>query len=223
MSIFISYSHQDKDFVDKLATHLVNHRIHVFVDRWEMNVGDYITQKIQQAITDASFLIVVLSKSSVGSDWCKREMNTGLMLELDLKRVVILPVLLQDCVIPLFLKDKLYADFRKEFANGFCQVLTAVASLNKEFSGRVQNEANIFTDFACNCGKRGEYFEFLIDLVEYSILPDQPHTILTSITFVGNKEASKKFELYNSLGKGWLMKNMILMLCAEDKSISCLN
>jgi len=36
MSIFISYSHKEKDFVDKLALILVEKRLKVFVDRWEM-------------------------------------------------------------------------------------------------------------------------------------------------------------------------------------------
>lgn len=42
MPIFISYSHADKAFVDKLATSLVEHDAHVWVDTWELNVGDSI-------------------------------------------------------------------------------------------------------------------------------------------------------------------------------------
>ena len=107
MSIFISYSHKDSDFVDKLGTALVLNQIRVYIDRWEMNVGDSITERVSSAITEASFLIVVLSKHSVESPWCKREINTGLMLELEKRRVVVLPILLEDCGIPLFLQDKL--------------------------------------------------------------------------------------------------------------------
>ena len=47
--IFISYSHKVKDFVDKLALILVDKRIKVFIDRWEMKLGDSITNKIQDA------------------------------------------------------------------------------------------------------------------------------------------------------------------------------
>ncbi len=57
MSIFIIHSHKDKDFVDQLATRLAKDRVRVFVDRWEINVGDSIIEKINQAITNASFLL----------------------------------------------------------------------------------------------------------------------------------------------------------------------
>jgi len=68
MSVFISYSSKDKDFVDNLAIRLVKDRIKVWVDRWEINVGDSLIEKIQTALTESSFLIVVLSKDSVQSE-----------------------------------------------------------------------------------------------------------------------------------------------------------
>ncbi|KKK66978.1 hypothetical protein LCGC14_2958660, partial [marine sediment metagenome] len=39
MPLFISYSHNDRDFVDRLATQLVAHKVNVWLDRWEMHVG----------------------------------------------------------------------------------------------------------------------------------------------------------------------------------------
>jgi TIR domain len=71
--VFISYAHSDKDFVDNLAGQLVMRNAHVWVDRWELNVGDSILNNVQTAIQDASALIVVLSKASVQSEWCKKE------------------------------------------------------------------------------------------------------------------------------------------------------
>ena len=46
MRVFISYSHSDKEFVDKLAMNLVKSNIPIWLDRWELKVGDSITQKI---------------------------------------------------------------------------------------------------------------------------------------------------------------------------------
>lgn len=217
MSIFISHSHKDRDFVDKLGLSLVNKRIPIFVDRWEMNVGDSITNKIQDAITDSSFLMVVLSKNSVESDWCKREITTGLMLELEKKRVVVLPVLIDDCEIPLFLRDKLYADFRGNFETGFDNIVQSVSRLKNDVTGRVSNDKT-YSDYSINWGKRGEYFEMQIDIVEYSIDIEKPSTFLTNIVFFGNKEATRKFDEYVKLGKDSFMKSILLMLCAEDEN-----
>ena len=139
MSIFISYSHKDKDFVDKLGLKLVAKRIKVFIDRWEMKLGDSITNKIQDAITDASFLMVILSKNSIACDWCKREITTGLMLELDKRRIVVLPILIEDCEIPLFLRDKFYADFRTSFDDGLSTILESLSTMNNDELGRISD------------------------------------------------------------------------------------
>ena len=216
--IFISYSHKDKDFVDKLALILVDKRIKVFIDRWELNLGDSITNKIQDAISEASFLMVVLSKNSMLSDWCKREITTALMLELEKKRVVLLPILLEDCQIPLFLKDKYYADFRQSFDSGLSTVLGALSKMNNDEAGRIGNlnEPETFSDFAINWGVRGVNFELNIDVVEYSINEDKPFTVLTNIVFTGNKQATERFIQQQSNENKELMKNTILMLCAES-------
>ncbi len=112
MPVFISYSHKDEKIVNKLAAHLVKHNANVWVDTWELNVGDSIITNVQEAIDGSSALLVMLSKSSVESEWCKKELTAGLMKELEEKRVVVLPVLLEDCQVPIFLRDKMYADLR---------------------------------------------------------------------------------------------------------------
>src|SRR5207244_9992543 len=129
MPYFISHSHKDKDFVDRLAAELAFRRRHVWVDRWELRVGESILNRIQEALTEASGLIIVLSKASVGSEWCKKELSAGLLRELDERQVIVLPALLEDCDIPLFLRDKKYADFRTNFDNGLKELLDATAGV----------------------------------------------------------------------------------------------
>ncbi len=83
MPILISYAHEDKEFAEKLAVHLVRQKAHVWIDQWELKVGDSILEKIQSAIKTASALLIVLSKASVASEWCRRELSAGLMRELE--------------------------------------------------------------------------------------------------------------------------------------------
>ena len=78
MAIFISYNHQDNHFVDVLAANLVRAKHNVWMDRWELNVGDSLTTKIEENLTQSSAVIVILSKNSVESSWCKRELTAGL-------------------------------------------------------------------------------------------------------------------------------------------------
>lgn len=219
MSIFISYSHKDKDFVDKLGLILIDKRIKVFIDRWEMQLGDSITTKVQDAISEASYLMIILSKSSIESDWCKREITSALMLELEKKRVVLLPILIEDCNIPLFLRDKFYADFRDSFDKGLSTILESLSKMNNDESGRISN-INIpdtLSDYSINWGIRGNNFELNIDVVEYSVDKNIPFTVITTIIFIGNKSATTRFLNHVKHEQMDLMKNMILMICAKNE------
>ena len=58
MPVFISYSHNDAEIVNTMAAHLVKNNANVWVDTWELNVGDSILSKIQDAIEDSSALLI---------------------------------------------------------------------------------------------------------------------------------------------------------------------
>lgn len=51
MPIFISYSRSDRDFVDRLAKQLVANKADVWLDKWEIHVGESLIDRIQAAIT----------------------------------------------------------------------------------------------------------------------------------------------------------------------------
>jgi len=138
MPIFISHSHQDSVFVDVLAKRLILSRHHVWVDRWEMRLGDSLTQRIQGAMTDASAILVVLSRHSVESEWCKRELGAGLVRELEEKRTMVMACVIDDCEIPLFLKDKVYADFYQDSDKAWALLDTSLAKLANPYQARIE-------------------------------------------------------------------------------------
>ena len=175
MPIFISYSHHDAGFVNQLALQLVAHKVNVWIDRWELNVGDSLLSKVQEAIGGASALLVVLSQASVASEWVKKEVNAGLLRELDERRVVVLPVLVEDCKIPLFLRDKLYADFSSNFDSGFKKILESAAGVANAGTGRIDTPT-YETDWALDWGTLGETAHFRVTLIERAA--DQPFSVL---------------------------------------------
>lgn len=124
-SIFLSHSSKDKDFVRELAERLKHFGVKVWLDEAEMNIGDSLTQKIGQAIDEADFVGVVLSRNSVNSDWVQRELQIAIEKELEKRKVVVLPLLLEKVKVPPFLRDKLYADFTtlENFAESFSRLL----------------------------------------------------------------------------------------------------
>lgn len=126
--VFISYSSADKPFVDRLVDDLVKHRLGIWYDTWEIRVGDSLTQKIQEGIRESSFLAVVLTPNSVNSRWVQEELRAALAEEMRRGGKFVLPILHQQCEIPPFLSDRVYADFRADYARGFERLLLAVAS-----------------------------------------------------------------------------------------------
>lgn len=126
--LFLSYCHKDKKFAKKLALDLKSRGVKVWVDFWEINVGDSIVERINSGIEENDFVAVILSPFSVESKWVKTELAAGLMKELDEKRVVLLPILASKCKIPPLIKPKEYADFASNYKTGLEQLVNSLKS-----------------------------------------------------------------------------------------------
>jgi len=190
MPVFISYSHENKEFVDQLAIQLVQQNVHIWLDRWELSLGDSIIDEIQEAADGASALLVILSKTSVDSEWCKKELSVGLLRELEEKRVVVMPVLLEDCKIPLFVRGKLYADFRSNFDDGLKAVIDGIAKVTNPFLSRI-SEHEYHTDWSIDYGDVNGSFVLIFNFVEQA--KDQPFTVLTNIELLTSPAATLKY------------------------------
>ena len=124
--VFLSHSRANQAFVKRLAADLKARGINVWLDQWELSVGDSLVERIQAGIRNAGYLAVALSTHSVESRWVGRELNAALAEELRRRGVFILPLLLEDCDIPLFIQDKVYADFRQSYSEGLDAILRTV-------------------------------------------------------------------------------------------------
>lgn len=206
MPVFISYSHENKDFVDLLATQLVLNKANVWVDRWELKVGDSLLQNVEKAITQSSALLVILSKASVESEWCRKELTAGLTRELEEKKVLVLPVLLEDCSVPLFLRDKMYADFRKDYDSGLKAVLEGIAPVTNSEQGRIETASGTL-DWAEDWGDEDGIFYLRYTIVQ---CPESlPMTFLTEILVFCNEGATKRYKQYEDAGLDWVGRMMI--------------
>ena len=142
-SIFLSHSHADKPFARQLARDLKRHGVKVWLDEAELQIGDSLIEKLEEAIDTTDYLGVVLSPASVESKWVKREVMVALEEEIEGKRVKVLPLLVADCTLPAFLRTKLYADFRPaaDYAGTLSRLL---ARLGVETQRKV-SESDLFT------------------------------------------------------------------------------
>ncbi len=127
--VFISYNYQDAAAATRLALDLEQTTgIRVFIDHWDMSVGDSLLERIEQAIDDSSFLLVLISSHSVDSKWVRTELGYAYLREEAEGRTFILPILLDDCKPPIHVAGRRYADYRTESdrERGFQYVLNAI-------------------------------------------------------------------------------------------------
>ena len=188
MPIFINYSQKDRGFVDTLAMQLVLLKHNVWMDRWELKVGDSLTEKVETALTESSAVIVIISKNSVDSRWCRRELNAALVREIEEKRSLILPCRIDDCEMPLFLKDKLYADFRADPDKALRDINTALSTISNPFQARFE-EPELITDWAVDWMQQDGQ-----ETIRYHFVDHGPsYVIVSSCTVICNKVAGKIF------------------------------
>lgn len=111
-SAFLCHSSGDKAVVEELARFLEGAGVDVWIDSARMDIGDSLIEKISVGIKETNYLVAFISASSVQSGWVQKELRLAMTTEILNQRVVVMPVVLDDCEIPFFLRDKLYADFR---------------------------------------------------------------------------------------------------------------
>jgi hypothetical protein len=64
-------------------------------------------------------------------------MNSALIKEIESRKVIILPALIEDCELPHLLKDKRYADFRNDFDMGISSLLEVLRPIDPDDEYRI--------------------------------------------------------------------------------------
>lgn len=136
--IFISHSSKDIKIAEQLAIDLRNNGYSVWLDMWQIKVGQSIVQEIEQGIESANFLIVLLSGHAVASNWVNHEWKTAYWDEVNEDTVIVLPVLIEKCQIPKLLRTKKYANISESYAQGLSEIFEALkyyetTTLNSDF------------------------------------------------------------------------------------------
>ena len=127
MKVFISYSHTDREFTRRLADVLVAKGIDVWVDEMKLTPGDNIVQKVEEGIRSSDVIIAVLSKRYVWSPRAMAELSMFTARAASGDSIRVIPALIEDCDIPVFLRDRMYVDFRTGFDIAVNSILRALA------------------------------------------------------------------------------------------------
>lgn len=127
-SAFISHSSLDLPFARRLADRLQGQGVDVWLDDMQLKAGDALTTAISLAVEQHDFVIVILSKASLASDWVRKEMKLATKRASRTPLARLVPVLLERKAaarLPRMLRDTKYVDFsdQKTFETGLAQLL----------------------------------------------------------------------------------------------------
>ena len=98
-SCFISYSHEDPDFAQRLYDDLQDATIRCWFAPEHLKIGDSVRKVIYDKIHVHDKLLLILSKHSVASPWVEEEVEQAIEEEGRRRRPVLFPVRLDDAVM----------------------------------------------------------------------------------------------------------------------------
>lgn len=113
--VFISHAGEDKiAYAEPLAALLLAGGVNAWLDKWEMLPGDSLIQKIfSEGIQGTDAVVVMLSTTSVKKPWVQKELNVAAVNNIQ-KASRLIPLRLDDCVVPEVLLDLLWLDWTKD-------------------------------------------------------------------------------------------------------------
>ncbi|MBW2742605.1 MAG: toll/interleukin-1 receptor domain-containing protein [Deltaproteobacteria bacterium] len=118
--VFIIYPHTQKQFVKKLADDLSQSGINIWLDENELKPGDSIKPKIEKALKESQWVILVPTPEDRGSSWVYKE-------------------------IDLVFKERMWADFSNDYESGLKSLLKGIIRVPEQISAKdleASNKAN---------------------------------------------------------------------------------
>ena len=125
--VFLCHTGIDKPWVERLAERLEaeaiqGREVSVFLDKWDIDFGENILQRIEEGLQESRYLAVVLSPALTKADWPRLEWQSQVYDDPAGKKARILPIVLhkydpdteERLKVPLPLKILKCFDFSSE-------------------------------------------------------------------------------------------------------------
>ncbi len=137
-SVFISHSHADKPMARRIASEIAAHGHRVWIDEAEIHIGDSLLDKISNAIDSVEYIVAILSSNSVNSNWVRQELEIAMYRQINGGRVRVLPIVIDEVEVPIYLRGRLYADLRNPERYDI-EITKVINSLTRSSSNIIQN------------------------------------------------------------------------------------
>jgi len=144
VTAFLSHSSADKKIVRRIQKDLTQHNVSVWLDEERIKPGQSIPEEIQNGLRNSDYLLLFLTPRSVNSGWVKKEWETRFFDQVNKGTVEVIPLLIENCDIPEFLKPIKYVSFVVDYEEGITLLLK---TLNENLV-QIDSHSNIFDSVA---------------------------------------------------------------------------
>ena len=125
--VFISYSRQDRQFVERLSRELQLAGVQTWIDTQNISAGANWQQEIEKGLLHADVLLYVASGQAASANWIELELQARLR---GTGRVI--PLVIEAAgplSMPPALQASQWVDFRVDFQDAFAQLLGSIQEL----------------------------------------------------------------------------------------------
>jgi TIR domain len=121
--VFISHLSEDGDTARRMSRDLSVLGIDAWLDKWELEPGDSLDSKIEDAIRDSRFFLVLVSAASGDpTRWMRSELAKAMFFEQQSDKRKVLPVVLKPESLPVTLAGRFYIDLSASYVEGLFRV-----------------------------------------------------------------------------------------------------
>ena len=113
--VFLSHNSVDKKWVIKLKEDLERYGVSVWLDKDEIRPGDLFAKALEQGLSEAGSVALIISPESVASGWVEEEYYRALSLTKKPEAPLqLIPVILRTAEIPSFIESRTHVNFKDE-------------------------------------------------------------------------------------------------------------
>lgn len=126
--VFVSHSHADNDFTERIVLDLTRYGAQVWVDRQGIHDGS-LMERINEGLSDAEWLVLVQTPASLSSHFVRAEVNAALTRVMSGLMQGVLPVIASPCApqdVPPLWQTLLYYDATQDYSTAFTQLVHAL-------------------------------------------------------------------------------------------------
>ena len=147
--LFLSHNHQDKQLATSLGAQLKLSGADVWFDDWEIQAGDSIPGKVNDALDRFETLVLLWSGNAAGSNWVRAEFETAISRGMSNLTLRVIPVILDDTPLPALLQRIRWVDLReREMARAVREIMGFQSERDRIMAiQQVLEEADIQVDY----------------------------------------------------------------------------